>query len=82
MKKKNMHFSIVCSPEPFYAYFDPDKIDKILYNLLSNASKYNDLFINRDEYDKMVSKNNISSFIKNIYGDYETTFILNPETKE
>ena len=42
MKKKNMHFSIVCSPEPFYAYFDPDKIDKILYNLLSNASKYND----------------------------------------
>ncbi len=38
--------------------------------------------ISPDEYDKMVSKNNISSFIKNIYGDYETTFILNPETKE
>lgn len=26
--------------EPFNAYFDPDKLDKILYNLLSNASKY------------------------------------------
>ena len=32
--------------------------------------------ISPDEYDKMVSKNNISSFIKNIYGDYETTFIF------
>lgn len=42
MKKKNMHYSIICSPEPFHAYFDPDKVDKILYNLLSNASKYND----------------------------------------
>lgn len=29
------------NPEPFMAYFDSDKIDKILYNLLSNSSKYN-----------------------------------------
>ena len=41
MKKKDIQFRISCSPDPFNAYFDPDKLDKILYNLLSNASKYN-----------------------------------------
>lgn len=41
MKKKDIQFGITCSPTPFVAYFDPDKLDKILYNLLSNASKYN-----------------------------------------
>ncbi|WP_455587075.1 hybrid sensor histidine kinase/response regulator transcription factor [Bacteroides sp.] len=41
MKKKKMYFSIITTPEPFMAYFDSDKIDKVLYNLLSNASKYN-----------------------------------------
>ena len=41
MKKKDMKFNLSCSPQPFVAYFDPDKVDKILYNLLSNASKYN-----------------------------------------
>lgn len=41
MKKKKIYFSIITTPEPFMAYFDSDKIDKILYNLLSNASKYN-----------------------------------------
>ena len=41
MKKKDIQFQISCSPDPFNAYFDPDKLDKILYNLLSNASKYN-----------------------------------------
>lgn len=40
LKKKNMHFSIYCHPETFIAWFDPDKLDKILYNLLSNAAKY------------------------------------------
>lgn len=41
MKRKDMRFSVSCHPDPLYAYFDFDKIDKILYNLLSNASKYN-----------------------------------------
>ena len=41
MKKKKIYFSIMTNPEPFMAYFDSDKIDKILYNLLSNSSKYN-----------------------------------------
>ncbi len=42
MKKKKMHFSFVSDPEKIIGYFDPDKIDKILYNLMSNAAKYND----------------------------------------
>ncbi|WP_455585558.1 hybrid sensor histidine kinase/response regulator transcription factor [Bacteroides sp.] len=41
IKKKQMNFSVSCLPEPFPAWFDPDKVDKILYNLLSNAAKYN-----------------------------------------
>lgn len=41
MKKKKMHLSVVCDPENIFGYFDPDKLDKIVYNLLSNASKYN-----------------------------------------
>ena len=41
MMKKKIHFSVICDPETILAYFDPDKLDKIIYNLLSNASKYN-----------------------------------------
>ena len=41
MKKIMLHFSVVCNPENIPAWFDPDKMDKILYNLLSNAAKYN-----------------------------------------
>ncbi len=41
MKKKKIHLSVVCDPENIMGYFDPDKLDKIVYNLLSNASKYN-----------------------------------------
>lgn len=41
MKKKRMHFTLHTDRDTLPAYFDSDKLDKILYNLLSNASKYN-----------------------------------------
>jgi ligand-binding sensor domain-containing protein/signal transduction histidine kinase/DNA-binding response OmpR family regulator len=40
MKKKNISFSFVSTPNQIQAYFDADKIDKIIFNLLSNAFKY------------------------------------------
>lgn len=41
IKKHKIHFSVSCDPESIIGYFDTDKLDKILYNLLSNAAKYN-----------------------------------------
>lgn len=41
IRKLQLHFSVVCESEIMEAYFDRDKLDKILYNLLSNAAKYN-----------------------------------------
>ena len=41
IKKKRIHFSVLCNPDAFPGYFDTDKLDKILYNLMSNAAKYN-----------------------------------------
>ncbi len=41
VKKKKMQLEISAEQEDIIGYFDPDKIDKILYNLLSNAFKYN-----------------------------------------
>jgi signal transduction histidine kinase/ligand-binding sensor domain-containing protein/DNA-binding response OmpR family regulator len=41
IRKHQLHFSVVCEQELMEAYFDRDKLDKILYNLLSNAAKYN-----------------------------------------
>ena len=38
--KKNMKFSINCQPESMMGWIDTDKLDKIIYNLLSNAAKY------------------------------------------
>ncbi len=42
IKKKQLHFSLIAHPEILPAHFDFDKMDKILYNLLSNAAKYNE----------------------------------------
>lgn len=40
MKKKNITFTFDSTPFHIQAWFDADKIDKIVFNLLSNAFKY------------------------------------------
>jgi len=40
INEKNIQFSIECEYESYLAYFDPDKLDKVIYNLLSNAFKH------------------------------------------
>jgi len=40
MRKKDLVFSIKCSPKSMMGWIDTDKVDKIIYNLLSNAAKY------------------------------------------
>ena len=38
--KKRQKFSISCQPSSMMGWIDTDKLDKIIYNLLSNAAKY------------------------------------------
>jgi signal transduction histidine kinase/ligand-binding sensor domain-containing protein/CheY-like chemotaxis protein/AraC-like DNA-binding protein len=38
--QKNIHFKFECKHKEIFALFDADKIEKIIYNLLSNAYKY------------------------------------------
>ena len=38
--KKHMKFTVNCNPESMMGWIDTDKLDKIIYNLLSNAAKY------------------------------------------
>ena len=40
MAKRHINFSIECEPKSMMGWFDTDKLDKIIYNLLSNAAKY------------------------------------------
>ena len=40
MRKKDLEFTIKCSPHSMMGWIDTDKVDKIIYNLLSNAAKY------------------------------------------
>lgn len=40
MRKKDLKFSIKCTPQSMVGWIDPDKVDKIIYNLLSNAAKF------------------------------------------
>jgi signal transduction histidine kinase/ligand-binding sensor domain-containing protein/DNA-binding response OmpR family regulator len=39
-RQKRIQFKVQVPDEPFICYFDGDKIEKILYNLLSNALKF------------------------------------------
>ena len=40
IKRKNLAFNINCKPQSHMGWIDTDKLDKIIYNLLSNAAKY------------------------------------------
>lgn len=40
MAKKELNFSVHCKPESMMGWIDTDKLDKIIFNLLSNAAKY------------------------------------------
>jgi DNA-binding response OmpR family regulator/anti-sigma regulatory factor (Ser/Thr protein kinase) len=40
MQRKNIRFLFASNPNQIQAYFDTDKIDKVIFNLLSNAFKY------------------------------------------
>ncbi len=40
--EKQIAFQVETHPKSFMASFDPDKLEKILYNLLSNSFKYTD----------------------------------------
>jgi len=39
IRKQQLHLSVVCD-DSMEGYFDSDKLDKIMFNLLSNAAKY------------------------------------------
>lgn len=39
-EKHNIHYKFVCEEEELFTDFDPDKIEKIFYNLISNAFKF------------------------------------------
>jgi signal transduction histidine kinase/ligand-binding sensor domain-containing protein/DNA-binding response OmpR family regulator len=39
-EKKNIHFSFHSTSGEFYSFFDFDKLEKIIFNLLSNAFKF------------------------------------------
>ncbi|MGM9734401.1 MAG: response regulator [Prevotella sp.] len=40
MAKKHLKFSVKCKPESMMGWIDTDKLDKIIFNLLSNSAKY------------------------------------------
>lgn len=65
--RKNIDFNISINEKSFYAWVDRDKLDKIIFNLLSNAFKYTPsggivtITFNgrKEEYDVVVEDNGI-----------------------
>ena len=60
MRSKHLDFTIECKPESMMGWIDTDKLDKIIFNLLSNSYKYTNsggsvtLHVNTNErYDRI-----------------------------
>ena len=57
-KKRKIDFRLVSNPDQLHVWFDPDMLDKVIFNLLSNAFKFtNDkgkicITISRDEEER------------------------------
>ena len=63
MAKNKLEFSVSCRPESMMGWIDTDKLDKIIYNLLSNAAKYTNEYGHvqlkvrtNDTYDRIIIK--------------------------
>jgi signal transduction histidine kinase/ligand-binding sensor domain-containing protein/DNA-binding response OmpR family regulator len=72
LKQKNINFSYHSSHSSFIIWFDTDKLDKIIYNLFSNALKYTPYggqIILSIDFDK-------SNRIENTRSSYEKNFII------
>ncbi|HEY3404598.1 MAG TPA: two-component regulator propeller domain-containing protein [Ohtaekwangia sp.] len=54
--KKNIHFSVSSSVQSLETFFDRDKLEKILFNLLSNAFKFTSQNGHVDVYIKSIQK--------------------------
>ncbi len=61
--KRNMQFIFNSQIEELYTYFDADKLDKVLFNLLSNAFKYTE---NRGSVELIISgqKGNDNQYVE------------------
>ena len=60
-QRQGLVFDIHCNPRSMMGWIDTDKVDKIIYNLLSNAAKYTgtpghvELIVNtNDHFDKII----------------------------
>ena len=63
MAKNKLEFSVSSRPESMMGWIDTDKLDKIIYNLLSNAAKYTNEYGHvqlkvrtNDTYDRIIIK--------------------------
>lgn len=86
VRKRRLSITYTCDPTSIRGWFDPDKLDKIIYNLISNAVKYtpengtisvearlaaDKLCVNCTNGGKVMSKSTISKLFQRFYeGDY------------